>query len=100
MQSIKEEEKIIYKCETHNIKYSSYCTNCKIHLCNQCIYKQSHTNHNIINLNNAQISIGDLSHRILEAHVLLNDYFIKEDPKSIKSKDRTNKCKICRSKTS
>ena len=77
VKSTYNKTKIIYKCETHNIKFSSYCTNCKIHLCNQCIYKQSHTNHNIINLNNAQISIGDLSHRILEAHVLLDDYFVK-----------------------
>ena len=85
--------KFEFNCNIHNKIIGSYCKNCKMNICEECL--NDHINHNIINLN----KIGMSDEEILKTEELLKEIEInmknmnkiKEDIISFLNKIKLNK---------
>ena len=78
---IKENED---KCIIHKNKFTNYCLNCRIHLCNECLKERKHINHIKKNI----IEIQPTKEKLTIIDEVLKYYDIKIEQKSIKKISR------------
>ena len=63
------------KCNKHNNKYISFCFDCNIHLCNECLKDREHINHHkkyIIEINPKEEELDKLKKIINKIKLLFN----------------------------
>ena len=96
MQQYKNRDIHNDKCIIHDKKNESYCLNCNIHLCNDCLKLRDHFNHNKNNIIEVKPNQNELN--ILENII---NYYYNEiehlEQKKIKlAKELRNKIDICK----
>ena len=72
------------KCNIHNNKYISYCFDCNIHLCKECLKNREHINHYknyIIEINPNEEELDKLKKMINENAIIINNLIKEEDNK-------------------
>ena len=85
-------------CNMHNLKYESYCLDCNINLCKDCLKLRNHVNH----FKNNIIEIETTKKEMNIYENIIKNYEDKiqklENEKIIKTKDLNNKFKESKNK--